>query len=359
MTRVLSRALVSAGHDVRVVGVYPRDYPAADYEEDSGVRVWRLREPASPGGWIAGRLRLLARIAGWSRRGSVELVEVPDYAGWAAGWPRLRAPVVARLNGSTAYFARELGQAVRRITYRLERASLARANFWCSSSEYTALKTREVFGMDPGSVRILYNPVDEPDGHAVSRSRNEVLFSGTLTAKKGVISLIEAWPRVVDASPEARLHVYGKDGVAENGGSMRADLTSRIPERVRASVFFHGHVERGVLQRALQSARVAVFPSYAEAFAIAPLEAMSAGCPTVYSRRGSGPELIRDGTDGILTDPDRPSEIADAIVRLLSDDALANRLGEAGRARVRDRFSVSKLLPENEDFYARCISGSG
>jgi glycosyltransferase involved in cell wall biosynthesis len=108
---------------------------------------------------------------------------------------------------------------------------------------------------------------------------------------------------------------------------------------------------------ALRHATVAVFPSYAEAFAFAPLESMAQGCPTVYSTRGSGTELIRDGQDGILVDPDRPAEIAAAILRLLRDPALARRMGAAGRARVAQEFSLDVLLDRNVTFYRACIDG--
>jgi glycosyltransferase involved in cell wall biosynthesis len=355
MTRVLARALVGSGHEVRVVGVYPKDYVAPDYEEDEGVRVWRLRDPGGRFSWIAARFRLFRWVARWARLGEIQIIEVPDYEGWAAGWRRLRIPVVVRLHGSTAYFARELNQPVKATAFLLEWASLRRADFICSVSEYTAAKNLEVFRLNPERpVRVLHNSVEEAGSSGQERGRNQVVFSGTLALKKGVVSLVKAWPQVLDASPEAQLHIYGKDGQATS--SMQAYLLSQIPERLRPSVTFHGHVERATLWAALGVARLAVFPSFAEAFAIAPLESMSCSCPTIYSRRGSGPELIRDGVDGLLTDPDRPEEISAAIVRLLKDDDLARRLGEAGHATVLNRFSVNKLLPQNESFYAECVA---
>ena len=60
----------------------------------------------------------------------------------------------------------------------------------------------------------------------------------------------------------------------------------------------------GALVEEFQRARVIVLPSYAEGFSLTPLHAMAAGCPTVYTSRGSGPEVIEDGRDGLLIDPD-------------------------------------------------------
>ena len=82
---------------------------------------------------------------------------------------------------------------------------------------------------------------------------------------------------------------------------------------------------------------------------------MAAGCATIYSRRGSGPELIEDGRHGLLVEPDDPAEISKAIVRLLEDRELTDRLSRAGRARVENDFSVEALVARNESFYRDCI----
>jgi glycosyltransferase involved in cell wall biosynthesis len=354
-TQLLARALVQAGHAVRVIGVYGREHRAPERGEDQGVQVWRLREPGVRLGWLVARYRLWRAIAGWVRAERVELVEVPDYEGWAAGWPRLPVPVVARLHGSATYFAAELGQPLGATVRRLERASLRRADFRCATSRYVAEHTARLFGL-PAPDAILFNPVELPAaGDQPARSAQRVVFSGTLTPKKGVVSLVQAWPAVLRECPQAELHLYGKDRPAESGASMRAWLQEQLPDAARPSVQFHGHVAREELFAALATARLAVFPSVAEAFALAPLEAMARACPTIYTRRGSGPELIRHDADGWLVEPDRPDEIAAAIVGLLRDDALAARLGAAGQARVRALFAIDVLRPLNEAFYRRCL----
>ena len=131
-----------------------------------------------------------------------------------------------------------------------------------------------------------------------------------------------------------------------------------LPADVRDSVSFHGHVSRERVMAALQTCRLAVFPSFAEAFSMAPLEAMAQGCPVIYSNRCSGPELIDHGRNGLLIDPDRPEEIAAAITGLLRDDALAARLGASGRDEVARRFACNVLIARNEEFYRSCISRS-
>ncbi|HKC25355.1 MAG TPA: glycosyltransferase family 4 protein [Thermoanaerobaculia bacterium] len=355
-TQVLARALVEAGHEVRVAGVHARDYPAPDLEVDRGVTVVRLREPRTRLGWVAGRYELYRLLARWGAAGEIDVVDMPDWEGWACGWGSLPVPVAVRLNGSAAFFAAELGAKLSRATFYLERASLLRADAWSAASSYIAKKTAEIFEIEPGEVTTLYNPVDEPDGEAWTPNGADVVFTGTLTAKKGIVSLVKAWPRVLKERPDARLHVFGKDTRTRELPSVHAQLLELLGANA-GTVTFHGHVDRAALRRALHEARVAVFPSYAESFGIAPFEAMGCGCPTIYTRRGPGPEVVRDGVDGLLVDPDDEGEIAGTVLRLLDDDALAARLSPAGRQRVSSRFSIRVQLPLNEAFLAGVVEG--
>ena len=353
-TQVFARGLVEAGHEVRVVGTVPHGTNIAMKENDQGVQVWRLPAPRSRYGWPLARLQLWRTVAKWARCGAIDLVEAPDWEGPTGFWPKLPVPVVIRVHGSVSYFQRELGRAVQRSIFNLERSAFRRADAWCSVSRYTGEKTKEVFGLQHGPNAILYNPVETSDvAVPTSRANGRVVFSGTLTFKKGIVSLIRAWTDVIAACPSAELHVYGKDGRTDDRTSMLEYLKSLLPKD--ASAFFHGHVTRQELFEVLQSARVAVFPSYAEAFAVAPLEAMTQGCPTIYSQRGSGPELIDHGVDGLLVDPDQPLEIAREIVRVLQDDELASRLSTNGRQRVRQAFSLGRMLDQNLEFYCTCL----
>ncbi len=355
-TQVLARSLVEEGHTVRVIGIYPHSHREGACEEDRGVQVWRMRAPKSRFGWPYARLQLWKQVSQWAKAKEIDLIEAPDWEGLTAYWPSPGVPVVVRLHGSVSYFQQELNKPTKASIFRLEQSALRRANAWCSVSRYTAEKTKQIFGLRTGPDAVLYNPVEvDSPRHRAPAQEDRVIFTGTLTHKKGIVSLIKAWPSVRERCPNAVLQVYGKDGRAENGGSMLAYLKGLIS--ADADVVFHGHVPRCQLFAAFAEAKVAVFPSYAEAFAVAPLESMVQGCPTIYSQRGSGPELIQDGVDGLLVNPDSPTQIADAIVRVLRDPELADRLAGAGRTRVLENFSIEKLRQQNIEFYERCIAG--
>lgn len=353
LVQTLARALASRGHQVRVVGVYGFAYPAPDYEEDQGVRVWRLREPKLTLGWVWARCRLFRTLSQWSKQCEIELVEVPDYGGWAAGWPRLPVPVIVRLSGAHTFVSSEQGLPISSTARWVEEATLRRADFRSSVSRYVAEGIQAVFSLPTGPDSIIYNPVPIPDQvEPQVRDPYRVVFGGTLNVNKGILSLIKAWPHVKSRHPTAGLHVYGKDWRCGDGVMMRDFIKHRYSTEHLQDVVFHGMVSREELAEAFRYASVAVFPSKVEAFGLAPAEAMAWGCPTIYTRSACGPEVIDHDKEGLLINPDSVTEIADAIVRLLDDKALAARLGAAGRQKVQDRFSLPVLIPQNEAFFA-------
>ena len=353
-TRDLGRALVAAGHEVRVAGVYPTARVESAYEEDAGVRVWRLPTPTGRFGWVYARYQQYRLVQSWIRKRAVDLVESPDCYGWFAGWPALPVPLVLRAHGSLRFYAEELGQSVPALISRLEAWSHRRADAWAAVSEHAGEVTRKVFGLPSGPDAVLYNPVPIPANAAPFERREpfRVVYTGTLTAKKGVVSLLRAWPGVRDEVPSAELHLYGKDQTVQGGIAMSAWLQSRLPERDRSSVRFHGHVRREELLEALATSRVAIFPSYTETFGLGPVEAMGRGVPTIYTKRSCGPEIVRDGVDGLLVEPDEPGEIVTATVRILQDEALARRLGDAGRQRAVHLSGLDRVLDRNIAFYS-------
>ena len=352
--RLLGRHLVAEGHEVRVIGAYPKSYPAPDRESDDGVEVWRLREAPGRFGWIPAWRRLYRTVRGWVRVGEVDLVEAPDSRGWFACWPRQPVPLVLRSSGSNTYFAHETGQRPNRLTHWMEADSYRRADAWIAQTRHSAALTQRLYGLPPPDL-IVPNVVDPPTEVPAfeTRTSSDVVFSGTLTAKKGVEPLIQAWPGVVERIPEATLTLYGKDTERPEGGSMRDHLIAQLPAHVRPSVLFPGHVSRSVLFEALARARVGVFPSYTETFGNVAVESMAWGCPTIYTTRSVGPDVIADEQEGLLIDPDRPPDLTRAMLRVLQDDALAKRLGAAGRAHVLRDYTAAAVLPPTLDLYER------
>jgi glycosyltransferase involved in cell wall biosynthesis len=100
---------------------------------------------------------------------------------------------------------------------------------------------------------------------------------------------------------------------------------------------------------------VAVLSSRAEGMPNAVLEYMAAGRPIVSTAVGAAPQLIHDQVHGLLVPPERPDLLAAAICRLLSDPALATRMGAAARERAQTRYSREVMVSAFETFYRRLV----
>ncbi|MCB9936408.1 MAG: N-acetyl-alpha-D-glucosaminyl L-malate synthase BshA [Planctomycetes bacterium] len=106
----------------------------------------------------------------------------------------------------------------------------------------------------------------------------------------------------------------------------------------------------------LPQADVFFLPSDYESFGLSALEAMACGVPVVASNTGGLPEVVEDGISGFLHTPGNVEAMAASIRKLLSDDKLAQRMGEAARERASSKFRREALLPVWEAYYERILS---
>ncbi|MCK4284311.1 MAG: glycosyltransferase, partial [Candidatus Brocadiae bacterium] len=100
---------------------------------------------------------------------------------------------------------------------------------------------------------------------------------------------------------------------------------------------------------------VLVFPTHREAFGRAILEAMAMRRAVVAANVGGVPEFVIEGTNGLLVAPHRPDQIADALLRLLQDGALRERLADAAHKDATERFTRDGYLDAIEDVYAMVL----
>jgi glycosyltransferase involved in cell wall biosynthesis len=112
-------------------------------------------------------------------------------------------------------------------------------------------------------------------------------------------------------------------------------LKSKLPPELKDNVTFHGFVSRPDLVRLYYEADVFVFPPiWNEAFGVTPLEAMAAGVPVAVTRCGGIVETVQDQKTGFVVEPEDAAALAQAMLRLLEDDALREKMGRAGRQRA-------------------------
>jgi glycosyltransferase involved in cell wall biosynthesis len=159
---------------------------------------------------------------------------------------------------------------------------------------------------------------------------------------KGHDILIDIWPRVLAAVPDATLVVAG-DGDDRRRLQAKADAAG-----LGARVIFAGRVPAEQLAALYLDATCFVMPSTGEGFGLVYLEAMRAGTPCIAGP-GAAAEIVTDGVDGLIVDPRDPDAMTTAIVRLFTDVALRDRLGAAATARVEGAFTAEHFAARLSD----------
>jgi glycosyltransferase involved in cell wall biosynthesis len=183
-----------------------------------------------------------------------------------------------------------------------------------------------------------------------SRPRR-VAVVANLRPEKGHDVLIDAAVDVLRHFPDAGFELVG-------GGPERETLVARAEaRRVRGAFTFLGHRE-DVAAR-LAAADIFVLPSRSEAFPNAVLEAMTAGLPIVASGVGGICELIDDNRTGLLVPAGDPRALADRLRLLMTDPALATRLGDAARADARARYSFDRMVAAFDALYLTELTRRG
>ncbi len=165
---------------------------------------------------------------------------------------------------------------------------------------------------------------------------------GRLSAQKGHHYLIEAAPAILARIPQARIVLVG-DGELRHALERQAEGLG-----VADRVLFAGY--RPDAAALMPAFDCLAFPSLWEGLSFVLLEALAAGVPAVVTRI-PGMEMLADGETALIVPPRDAGALAAAVVRLLTDRALAARLGEAGRALVVSRYDLAQQVRQLERLY--------
>jgi glycosyltransferase involved in cell wall biosynthesis len=166
-----------------------------------------------------------------------------------------------------------------------------------------------------------------------------------LVPHKGQRLLIEAAAMVIQKVPDARFVIAGE-------GELRLSLERQIKEHhLEKHVFLAGF--RPDILSVHKAFDIFVMSSVTEGLGTSLLDAMACGKPIVATTAGGMPEVVADGRTGILVPPRDHGALADAIIRLLTDQTLRAEMGAAGLARVRTKFSAERMVQDTLDVYRR------
>ncbi|MEO0071576.1 MAG: glycosyltransferase family 4 protein [candidate division WOR-3 bacterium] len=208
----------------------------------------------------------------------------------------------------------------------------------------------------PGDFRIIPNGVDveffSPNVAPIlelDNGRPKILFLGRFEPRKGLKYLLMALPDIVGEVPDVQLVVVGTGlfGYAYKG---------YLPKEVEDHVHWAGLVPNEERPRYYRSCDVFCSPAIGhESFGIVLLEAMATARPVVASDITGYRTVLTSGEQGFLVPPREPKALAQALIKILKDKELAQRMGEAGRKRALE-FSWSNVASQVKELYKELLA---
>ncbi len=354
----LAIGLLAQGISVRVV-VYGQKVD--NVFEENGIIIQQIKNIKFKGiSWLLTRKKIERIINELYSNKDIDLVEAPDWTGITSFIKPDNCPIIIRLHGSDTYFCYLDNRPVKWVNKFHEKRAIKKANNLLSVSQFTADKTNAVFGLNKkfeiipnliNSELFKYNDSD-------MRTKETILYFGSLIRKKGLLELPFIFNKVIEKNPDSKLVLIGKDvpDIISGNSSTWKMMQNLFSAPALKNVEYFGSVLYEEIKQKIQESRICVFPSFAEAFPVSWLEAMAMEKPIVASNIGWANEMIDEGENGFLVHPKNHDLYAQRIIEFLNNEELCSETGKAARKKVEVAFDIKVLAKRNIEFYKTIIS---
>lgn len=259
---------------------------------------------------------------------------------WLGGLSHL--PLVTTLHGTDVRLAKSV--AVARPLFRhviTHSAKVTTVSHWLAGELDMLVPNRSpVVAPMPVATDLF-----EPDG---ATQRDGLLFVGRLNAQKGMDQLIRA---LAGMKTKTTLDVVGDGPARDSLGWLAKELG--ISGRIR----WHGQVKQGDLPKFYQRANVVAVPSLDEGLGLVAVEAALCETPVVGFRSGGTPDVVRDGSTGVLVPPGDVAALSAALDDLMTNAPRATSMGQSGRLYALANFAPESAAQKYLSIYQQAIDG--
>ncbi len=345
---------------------------------DNGICVQQIKNVKFKGlSWFLTRKKLERIINKLYSTEAIDLVEAPDWTGITSFIQPQKCPIIIRLNGSDTYFCHLDNRPVKWHNKYHEKRALEKANGLISVSQFTADLTNEVFELNK-KFTIIPNSIDTNlfDGTSsdvlpplsfsapsllkcVGERLGEdiILYFGTLVRKKGVLELPFIFNEVFRNNNSAKLILIGRDSSDSVSGntSTWGMMQPLFDTGAMKNVQYLGAVPYTEIKQQILQSNVCVFPSFAEALPVSWIEAMALQKAVVASNIGWANEIIENGKNGFLVNPQQHQEYAQRILEVINNPALQKEFGVKARKKIIDTFTITVVAQQSLAFYKSLI----
>ncbi|MBU4194780.1 MAG: glycosyltransferase family 4 protein [Actinobacteria bacterium] len=362
----LATSLATGGAKVHVV---TKDHPGApDYEESEGVHIHRVVNypPDIPQeDWVPWTLQfnvalLEKAVSVVNDLDNVDVIHAHDWlvAHAAASLKHAyRIPMVATIHATE--YGRHQGHLpgpMNKLIHQIEWWLTFESVRTVCCSQYMMEQITNIFQLPGGKVKVIPNGIDAESFQKdvsvdlfkkkyVDPGDKLVFFVGRLVYEKGVQTVIEAMPRILDKIPNVTFVVSGSGPHMNQLKSLVGDFG------LEKKVKFTGYVDSDDLSAFYRCADLTVVPSLYEPFGMVVLESMAMNTPTIVADTGGLSEIVVHEETGLKFDPGNPDSLADAMLRILSDEELAARLTHDARVYMGERYSWDRIARQTIEVY--------
>ena len=354
----LLRALVAAGHDVTMISQYRGDqfgkrvYGGGPPPEVPGVRVIGLEQlgEQESGDFERDIAVIRDTIVAEHNRQNFDILHA-QY-GYPCGWATMLAsratgvPNLVSIQGGDGHWVGSCCDTHRLAMVRvLDHAGAVLIG--CNSFRDEVV---DRLGTDPARFTIVPGAVDTDrftPGEAPPEGPPVMLYHGRVDARKGVLDLLEATRRLHEDNEQFSLLISGIGPTYDETAAAIGHLG--LQDRVRMT----GYIDYEDVPTIYRRASIFVSPTYAEGFSNTILEAMASRMAVVSCRSVGVVDCIRDGENGLLTEPGNVDGLAEALRAVLRDGDLRARLADTALAECRAVYSWPKVAGQIMDVYAR------
>lgn len=368
IVRIVAEGLAKRGHTVIVSGYYYFQPACESHSVINGVHVYnyslgyhdsmlkRYFFSALNRFHLAGKMTQHEldyyenKLEGLIKKYKIDVMELTDFYNFNYCQSKLHfhkfgIPVVMRFHGSAYYLLANSGKCNAAVRSN-DLQHYSRADYFSYVSQYIREYTRMMGGKYPNDREIIIHNMVEDDflfDNTVPASSKTILFFGKLTKTKGAFSTIRSFNEFHKKYPDWKLVMAGP----AYSDSLLADIT----DEVKKDIEFPGACPREQIKSYIDSCAFVCLPSFFETFGMTPLEAMARRKAVIFTNRTSGPEIIEDGKNGFLVDPENISMITERMSNLADDMDLRNTLASNAYKTIKSTLCESRVLDKMEEFY--------
>ncbi|MTE27621.1 glycosyltransferase family 4 protein [Winogradskyella ouciana] len=366
--KIMSESLTDKGHEVFVYGFSKKPLEFSDngihfkffkkYSKQFRFKEFKRSISTKLGlgkadiKFLEGERKYYAKkLKSYSQKHQIDIIESFVFNGFTAYFDN-STPLVLRFHGSRGFWHRYLDKAPEKAKIEIEKKALNATPFVIANSNFSKDFIEDYYNVDVDTV--IHNGIDTklfaPD-NTIKELPKSIFYVGTMSEAKGVKDLANIFNSIIEAQPEASLHLIGRGESYWNYIN-----TEVLSEKAQDKTQYYNHYQLSEIPKKLMEASVIVVPSKGETFGFTIVEAMALEKVTVVSNIPVAKEIISDGVDGFIAKDSE--DFIKIILKILDDSNDYDALKKRAREKVLHNFTLEKMITDSINYYKKIIENN-